>query len=120
MPATAGGAADDLRVLGPTAYQNRLRYLGRAQINLPSITWKRRPVIALAWNELLLPLSGANQTFTVGQNRATVGIGFPVTQRQRLEIAYMNLYNAFPARNANEINHTLWVSWHYTGVTTRK
>jgi len=120
VPATAGGAADDLRVLGPTAYQNRLRYLGRAQINLPSITWKRRPVIALAWNELLLPLSGANQTFTVGQNRATVGIGFPVTQRQRLEIAYMNLYNAFPARNANEINHTLWVSWHYTGVTTRK
>jgi hypothetical protein len=37
-----------------------------------------------------------------------------------VELAYMNLYNAFPARRANEVNHTLWLSWHYTGERHRR
>jgi len=119
LVSTATSASlDDDRVLGPTTYQNRLRYQGRAQVNLASLTWQRRPIIALAWNELFMPLGGPNQVFTIGQNRATVGVGVPVTPRQRVEIAYMNLYNAYASRRANEINHTLWLSWHYTGVAT--
>lgn len=120
LPTVAYVAAEEDRELGPTTYQNRLRYLGRAQINLPGLAWKKRPLIALAWNELLMPLGGANQLLTVGQNRATVGVGLPVTPRQQVEIGYMNLYNAFPSRRANEINHTLWLSWHYTGVAPGK
>lgn len=117
---SATAPIDDDRILGPTTYQNRLRYQGRAQVNLASLTFQRRPLIALAWDELLMPLGGANQLFTLGQNRATAGVGVPITSRQRVEIGYMNLYNALASRRANEINHTLWLSWHYTGVAPAK
>lgn len=120
VPTVASVSTDDDRELGPTTYQNRLRYLGRAQVNLPKLTWQKRPLIALAWDELLMPLGGATQFFTLGQNRATVGVGVPVTPQQRIEIGYMNLYNAFPSRRGNEVNHTLWLSWHYTGVAPTK
>ncbi len=118
VPAVALVSTDEDRELGPTTYQNRLRYMGRAQVNLPALTWNSRPLIALAWDELLIPLGGASQLFSLGQNRATVGVGVPVTPRQRVEIGYMNLYNAYASRRANEINHTLWLSWHYTGVAS--
>jgi hypothetical protein len=62
-----------------------------------------------------MPLGGAAQTFTIGQNRATVGVGVPLSPRVRAEVGYMNLYNALAARRANEVNHTLWLSWHWTG-----
>jgi hypothetical protein len=104
------------RVRGRAAYQNRLRYQGRGQVDLPGITLGKRPVFAYAWDELLMPLGGGpTQTFTIGQNRASAGVGLPMSATMRAEVGYMNLYNAFAARRANEINHTLWVSWHYTG-----
>jgi hypothetical protein len=119
-PLVPSAPSADERMLGPAAYQNRFRYLGRAQMELPALRWRRRPLLALAWDELLMPVGGSTQLFTIGQNRATVGVGVPVSAKQRLEVAYMNLYNAFPARRANEINHTLWLSWHYTGVAPSK
>lgn len=64
----------------------------------------------------LMPIGGPNQTFTLGQNRLAAGVGLPLSSRVRTEIGYMNLYNAFTMRRANEINHTLWLSWHYTGA----
>jgi hypothetical protein len=102
-------------VRGRAAYQNRFRYMGRAQIDLPGVQLGARPVFAYGWDELLMPLGGATQSFTIGQNRASVGLGLPMSATTRAEVGYMNLYNAFAARRANEINHTLWVSWHYTG-----
>ncbi len=108
-------AGSDERDAGPTTYQNRLRYMPRAQANLGSLTFRTRPVIGFVWDELLMPLGGPAQTFTVGQNRATAGVGVPLSARTRMEVGYMNLYNAFAARRANEINHTLWLSWHWTG-----
>ncbi len=108
-------AGSDERDAGPTTYQNRLRYMPRAQANLGSLTFRARPVIGFVWDELLMPLGGPAQTFTVGQNRATAGIGIPLSARTRAEVGYMNLYNAFAARRANEINHTVWMSWHWTG-----
>ena len=110
-------AGTDEREAGPTTYQNRLRYMPRAQVNLGSLAVSGRPVIGFVWDELLMPLGGPNQTFTIGQNRATVGVGIPVSPRIRAEVGYMNLYNAFASRRANEINHTLWVSWHWTGTS---
>jgi len=108
-------AGSDEHDAGPTTYQNRLRYMLRAQANLGSLTFRARPVIGFVWDELLMPLGGPAQTFTVGQNRATAGVGVPLSARTRAEVGYMNLYNAFAARRANEINHTLWLSWHWTG-----
>lgn len=108
-------AGPDEREAGPTTYQNRLRYQARAQANLGSLRFRTRPVTGFVWDELLMPLGGPNQTLTVGQNRATAGVGIPLSARTRAEVGYMNLYNAFAARRANEINHTLWLSWHWTG-----
>jgi hypothetical protein len=101
---------------GPTGYQNRLRYQGRGQTELHALTFRKRPLIGYLWNELLMPLGGPNQSFTIGQNRASAGVGIPLSATTRTEIGYLNLYNAFAARRANEVNHTLWVSWHYTGA----
>lgn len=109
-------AGSDEREDGPTTYQNRFRYQARAQANLFDVKFQKRPVIGFVWNELLMPLGGPNQTFTIGQNRATAGVGIPLSARVRTEVGYMNLYNAFAARRANEVNHTLWVSMHWTGV----
>jgi hypothetical protein len=108
-------AGSDEREAGPTTYQNRLRYQARGQANLFDVKINRRPMIGFVWNELLMPLGGPNQTFTIGQNRATAGVGIPLSARTRAEVGYMNLYNAFAARRANEVNHTLWLSWHWTG-----
>jgi hypothetical protein len=113
-PLLAVMGSDD-REAGPTAYQNRLRYMPRAQANLGSLTLQGRPLIGFVWDELLMPLGGAAQTFTIGQNRATVGVGVPLSPRVRAEVGYMNLYNALAARRANEVNHTLWLSWHWSG-----
>jgi hypothetical protein len=90
--------------------------MGRAQTELSQVRVKGRPVPLYGWNELLMPLGGPTQTLTIGQNRASVGFGIPHSPKFRTEIGYMNLYNAFPSRRANEVNHTLWVSWHYTGA----
>lgn len=105
---------------GPTAYANRVRYRGRGNLNLGRLAVHGLPVYGFAWDELLMPLGGAAQAFTLGQNRATVGVGIPFTHAMKVEVAYMNLYNAFPARRANEVNHTLWLSWHYTGERHRR
>jgi hypothetical protein len=100
---------------GPAVYTNRIRYRARGTTPLGALTIAGRPVYGLAWNELLMPVGGAAQKFTIGQNRATVGVGFTLTDVLQAEVGYMNLYNAFPSRRANEVNHTLWLSWHYTG-----
>lgn len=106
-------------VRGRAAYQNRLRYQGRGQIDLPRVRLGTRPVFAYGWDELLMPLGGPTQAFSIGQNRASVGVGLPFSATTRAEVGYLNLYNAFAARRANEINHTLWISWHYTGAARR-
>ena len=105
---------------GPTAYTNRVRYRGRGTLPLSRIRLNGAPLTAFAWNELLMPVGGRTQRFTLGQNRAAVGIGLPLGKTMQAEVAYMNLYNAFPSRRANEVNHTLWVSWHYTGTSRRR
>ena len=109
------GEGYDARTSGPTTYQNRLRYMPRAQVALGSLTVGGRPVIGYVWDELLMPLGGPTQTFTIGQNRASAGVGIPTGARTRVDVGYMNLYNAFVPRRANEINHTLWLSMHWTG-----
>jgi hypothetical protein len=100
---------------GPTTYANRIRYRARGNANLGTLAIGGQPVYGFAWNELLMPLGGTGQRFTIGQNRATAGIGFTLSGTMKTEVGYMNLYNAYPSRRANEVNHTLWLSWHYTG-----
>jgi hypothetical protein len=105
----------DARERGPAGYQNRFRYQGRGQAELAALRFRTRPLIGYLWDELLMPIGGPTQAFTLGQNRASAGVGVPLSATTRVEVGYLHLYNAFAARRANEVNHTLWVSWHYAG-----
>ena len=101
--------------LGASRLRARRRVTG-GQGNLPAMRLRGRPLLAFAYDELLMPIGHADATLRVTQNRLGGGIGIPVDTRQRIELGYMNLWNAIPARRANEINHTLTVSWVWTAT----
>lgn len=106
--------------LGDVTYANRIRYRARGEVPLgTAAALGGRRLYGFVWDELLMPVGGAAQQFTIGQNRATAGVGVQLSASMRAEVGYMNLYNAFPGRRANEVNHTLWLSWHYTGRAHR-
>jgi hypothetical protein len=96
---------------GDFVYQQRARYMVRAQAPLASLTYASRPVIWYAQEELLLPVGHDGAAGRFAQNRFLLGAGVPITPRQRVEIGYQNLWNALPARSANEVNHTLTFGW---------
>lgn len=101
---------------GPWQYQNRVRYQARAQGNLPGISFRSRPLMGFAYDELLLPFGHGDPALRVTQNRLGAGVGVPLGARQRLDVGYMNLWNALPAQRANEINHTFTASWVWTAT----
>lgn len=97
------------------AYQQRARYMVRAQVPL----WRRgtdRPVLGYVQEELLMPVGHGGAGGRLTQNRAMLGVGVPLRRGQRLDIGYMHLWNALPARTSNEVNHTLTLNWVVTGV----
>jgi hypothetical protein len=102
------GETDEFR------YQQRARYMVRGQGNLTALTLGKSPILAFVWNELLLPVGHGDATLRVTQNRAGAGVGLPVGSRQRVEVGYMNLWNALPAARVNEFNHTLTLSYYWT------
>lgn len=95
----------------PSTYQQRARYMVRAQGNLPSLQIGSRPVLGFVWDELLMPVGHGDASLRVTQNRLGGGIGVPIDNRQRVELGYMNLWNALPAQRVNEVNHTFTLSW---------
>jgi hypothetical protein len=86
----------------------------RAQAPLASLTYRARAVTWYVQEELLMPVGHDGATGRLAQNRALVGVGVPLTPRQRLDVGYQNLWNALPSRSANEVNHTLTFSWVVT------
>lgn len=96
---------------GPWGYQQRARYMVRAQGSIPGVQLGGRRVMGFAWNELFLPVGHSDATVRVTQNRIAAGVGLPLGDRQRVEISYMNLWNALPSVRTNETNHTLSVGW---------
>ena len=106
----ASGAGDETST-GPWGYQQRARYMGRAQGSLPSLRVGGRPLLGFVWDELFLPVGHGDATLRVAQNRVAAGVGVPIDSRQRVEISYMNLWNALPGARTNEVNHTFSVAW---------
>lgn len=104
------GTGDD-RKRGAPRYGQRVRYMVRAQGEVPGVTFRGRPVLAFGWDELLLPVGHDNEPIRLAQNRLGGGLGVPIDRRQRLEVGYMNLWNGFSGLRANEVNHTLTVAW---------
>jgi Protein of unknown function (DUF2490) len=111
LPQTASGA--DQR--GRFVYQQRLRYMVRAQGALPAWRVGGRRVVGFVWDEILMPFGHGDALVRFGQNRAAVGIGVPVSARQRVDAGYMNLWNPLSGARVNEVNHTLTLSWIWTG-----
>lgn len=97
--------------VGPFGYQHRARYMVRAQSNLPRLQLGDRPLLGFVWNEVLVPIGHGDATVRLTQNRLGGGVGIPLDARQRIEVGYMNLWNSVSAQRANEVNHTLTVSW---------
>jgi hypothetical protein len=97
--------------LDPFAYQHRARYMVRAQGDLPGVQLGGRPLLGFVWNEVLVPVGHGDATVRLTQNRLGGGVGIPLDARQRVEVGYMNLWNSVAAQRANEVNHTLTVSW---------
>ena len=96
---------------GPWLYQQRARYLSRIQGNLPRLRVGSRPWLALISDEILLPIGHSEAHARFAQNRASIGVGVPVSARARLELSYLNLWNALPSARTNEINHTVNFGW---------
>lgn len=109
-PVVEDGAAGETRT-GPWGYQQRARYMARAQGNLPAMRLAGRPVMGFVWDEVYLPVGHGDAITRFAQNRAAAGIGLPIDARQRVEISYMNLWNALPGARTNEVNHTFSVAW---------
>jgi hypothetical protein len=95
--------------LGPFAYQQRARFLVRAQV--PLVRTATRPVIGFAYNEYFLPVGHSDAERVRLQNRAGVGVGIPLDAHQRLDISYMHHWNRITPRETHEINHTLVIGW---------
>ncbi len=100
--------------LGDYAYQQRARYMVRGQAPLGGLRYRSRAIIGFAQEELLLPVGYGGSAGRLTQNRFALGGGLPLTARQRLEIGYLNLWNAISRVPANEVNHTIMLNWVVT------
>lgn len=100
--------------LGQYRYQQRARYMVRAQVPLGRLTFRSRGIAGFAQEELLLPVGHGGSAGRLTQNRFALGIGIPVSARQRLDIGYLNLWNAIASVPANEVNHTVTLGWVIT------
>lgn len=100
---------------GAFGYQQRARYMVRAQTPVARRA-STAPVLGYLQEELLMPVGHSGASGRLTQNRLMAGIGLPLRTGQRLDVGYMHLWNALPARAANEVNHTLTLNW----VVTRR
>lgn len=100
----------------PSAFQNRARYMARAQGALPAVQVGSRPAFWFVWDELFLPVGHGDAAVRLAQNRLGGGVGVPIDARQRVELGYMNLWNGVPAQRANEVNHTFTLSWVWSSA----
>lgn len=103
-----GGATEE------SVYQQRARYMVRAQAPLGTRTIRTRPVLWYLQQELLLPVGHGGAAGRLAQNRLLLGLGIPLAPRQRLDVGYQNLWNSLPSRSANEVNHVVTFTWVMT------
>lgn len=99
---------------GDFGYQQRARYMVRAQTPVARRT-STAPILGYLQEELLMPVGHGGASGRLTQNRLMAGVGLPLRPGQRLDVGYMHLWNALPARPANEMNHTLTINWVLTG-----
>lgn len=102
--------------IGRRSYQQRARYLVRAQRPLSSSSSDDFAAFAFAWNEFFLPVGHGDARLGRYQNRSSVGLGFPLDAERRLEVSYMHQWNRVTPSRTHEINHTLVLSLVQRGI----
>lgn len=100
---------------GTLRYQQRLRYLARAQRELRGMSLGGRQLLGFVANELFVPIGHSDGAQRRLQNRAQIGVGIPLSTEQRVEIGYMNQWNRITPRTTHEFNHTMVLNWYWTG-----
>jgi len=101
--------------LGPFVYQQRVRHLVRAQQSLGARASDAGPLLGFVANEFFLPVGHSDGAQRRLQNRAQVGVGIPLSSRQRVELSYLHQWNRITPRRTHEFNHTTMLSWVWTG-----
>ncbi len=102
-------------VLGAASYQQRLRYMVRAQRPLAARAARPDAPIGFVSNEFFLPVGHSDAAQLRLQNRVQVGVGLPVSGAQRVELSYLHQWNRITPRTTHEFNHTAMLSWVWTG-----
>jgi len=105
----------DADELGDYRYQQRARYSVRAQRPIQSLRIGDRTALGFVWDEFFLPVGHSDARFRRLQNRVGAGIGIPIDDQQRVEFGYMHQWNRVTFKEAHEFNHTLVLSWVWTG-----
>jgi hypothetical protein len=108
------GAVDAAGDVGPRRYQTRVRYLVRGQRALGVGAEDAGPVVGFVANEFFLPLGHSDGAERRLQNRAQIGVGVPLSARQRVELSYLHQWNRITPRTTHEMNHTVVASWIWT------
>ena len=97
--------------LGEFEYQQRARYMVRAQAPLGERKRHGRPLTWYLQEELLMPVGHNGAAGRLTQNRFLAGVGIPLGARDRLDVGYQNLWNAVPSAPGNEVNHVITFNW---------
>jgi hypothetical protein len=105
------GAVGASGEVGSRSYQTRLRYLVRGERSLGARAKSAGPIVGFAANEFFLPLGHSDAAQRRLQNRVQVGVGVPMSSRQRFEFSYLHQWNRITPRTTHEMNHTLVASW---------
>lgn len=100
--------------LGPYRYQQRARFMARAQRSIAATD--AGAVLGFAYNEYFLPVGHSDARQVRLQNRAGVGMGIPIDARQRIDLSYMHQWSRITPRETHEINHTLVIGWVWTAA----
>ncbi|MEP6764050.1 MAG: DUF2490 domain-containing protein [Gemmatimonadaceae bacterium] len=90
-------------------FSHRLRYQFRASHPLLSMQLHKQPLLLIGADEAFIGLTPVDRRVAFDQNRASVGLGLPLSKGERLEVSYMQQWIANTKYKTNEINNTLLV-----------
>ncbi len=90
-------------------FSHRLCYQFRVSHPLTSMQMHRQSLLLFASDEAFLGLTPVERRVSFDQNRAAVGIGFPLSIAERLEMSYLQQWLANTKYKTVEINRTLQV-----------
>lgn len=99
----------------PTQYQQRARYALRAERPIGGGTAARPPRSVFVYDEFFLPVGHSDAREARLQNRVGGGFGIPVSAAGRVELSYMHQWNRVTPQEAHEFNHTMVISWVWSG-----